>query len=136
MLAGVENNGLKKYISFCNYFHRFNSPLIRFKQISEEYKHQYKYKYNVDEEDVCKATFFVFIITLISAFFILICFIDVGILFFNVIFPLFLALIFAVLIAYSVNIKIYRHIKKDEKVIDTLLPLIKINFSFQDFFIL
>lgn len=129
MLAGVENDGLKKYISFCNYFHRFNSPLIRFKQIPEEFKHQYKYKYNVDEEDVCKATFFVFIITLISAFFVLICFIDVGILFFNVLFPLFLALIFAVLIAYSVNIKIYRRIKKDEKVIDTLLPLIKINFS-------
>ena len=129
MLAGVENNGLKKYISFCNYFQRFNSPLIRFKQIPEEYKHQYKYKYYVDEEDVCKATFFVFIITFISGFFVLICFIDVGILFFNVIFPLFLALIFAVLIAYSVNIKIYRCVKKDEKVIDTLLPLIKINFS-------
>ena len=129
MLTEVENNELKKYISFCNYFQRFNSPVLRFKHVPEEYKNQYKIKYHVDEEDVCKATFFIFISTLILIFSLFIYFMNFGVLFFNILYSLIFALIFAVLVAYNFNITIYKRIKKDEKIINTLLSLIKINFS-------
>lgn len=129
MSTELEDNDLKKYISFCKHFQRFNSPVLRFKHIPEEYKNQYKIKYHVDEEDVCKATFFIFISTLISIFFLFICFINFGVLFFNLLYSLIFALIFAVLVAYSFNITIYKQIKKDEKIVNTLLSLIKINFS-------
>ncbi|MFX1569025.1 MAG: hypothetical protein ACFFCV_11740 [Promethearchaeota archaeon] len=129
MLNEIEYNNLKKYVSFCKYFQKHNSPILRFKHIPEEYKNQYIIKYHINEEDVCKATFFFFIITFISTLLLFIFFINVGVLFFNIFYSLILALIFAGVIAFNFNITIYKQIKKDEKVIDTLLSLIKINFS-------
>ena len=129
MIFKVENDDLKKYISFCNVFQGFKFPILRFKEIPEEYKHFYKITYNVNEEDVCKATFIIFIITFSSTLFFSILFINMGLLFFNIIYSLIFALIVAVLVAYNFNLVIYKHIKKDEKVINTLLTLIKINFS-------
>ncbi|MFX1365833.1 MAG: hypothetical protein ACFFCE_00270 [Promethearchaeota archaeon] len=129
MLNDFEDNKLKKYIRFCNYFQKHNFPLLRFKQIPEEYKKQYKIKYNLDEVDVCKATFFIFINIISLLFFLFIFIINFGLIFFNILYSLMFALIFAVLVAYNFNLTIYKRIKKDEKIVNTLLSLIKINFS-------
>lgn len=118
----------RRYIHFCNYFHKYNLPFLR-REISDQYRQIYKDVYNLHEEDVAKATFIVFLITFISFFLILFFIIAIDILYFKLFWAGIFSIIIASITTYNFNSVLFRRIKKDEKVINALLTLIKINFS-------
>ncbi len=129
MSKNLLDTELRRYISFCKLFENHNIPILRFKEVPDEYKQIYRHLYNVNEEEVCKATFIVFLFTLIPSFFALLFVFNLGLLFFDILYPLVFSSILAAVISYNFNTTIYKRIKKDERLTDALLPLVKINFS-------
>ncbi len=129
MSSNLINTDLRHYISFCNLFQKYNLPILRFKELPDEYKQIYKHLYRINEEMICKATFIVFLLSLIPSFLVFLLLFNLGLLFFDILYPIILAIIIATIISYNFNTTIYKRIKKDEKLTDALLPLVKINFS-------
>ena len=118
------------YINFCKFFQKYsNFPTLKCKELSEEYRVIYKNIYGIGEEDVSKATFTIFSITCASLFLLLLFVISINILFIRFFFAFILSLFISALISYNFNLVLYRKIKKDEKYINALLYLIKINLS-------
>ncbi|MFX1257792.1 MAG: hypothetical protein ACFFAN_08035 [Promethearchaeota archaeon] len=97
---------------------------MKFKELNEGYKFLYKNVYDINEDDINKASFVIFslsftIITIISIYFISI----------NILFIIFYSLILSLIISYRFNLTLYRRINKEESIINALIYLIKINFS-------
>ena len=114
----------KKYLSFCHKFQNHSFPKLKFKPLNEQYRILYREFYNIDEEDINKASFFVFLF----CFFIILA-ISVIILSLNIIFIILSSLIFSLIFSYKFNSVIYHDIKKIEAEINAMLYLIKIDFS-------
>ncbi|MFW9829049.1 MAG: hypothetical protein ACFFEY_15845 [Candidatus Thorarchaeota archaeon] len=114
----------KKYLTFCQKFHNRSFPKLKFKPLNEQYRILYREFYNVEEEDINKASFFVFLF----CFFIILT-ISVVIMSLNFIFIILSPLIFSLIFSYKFNLVIYRDIKKIEAEINAMLYLIKIDFS-------
>ncbi len=118
---------LEYYLKFCKLFHKYNLPKIRFnafKEFTNTYKYLYKNIYGIDEDDINKATFVVFSISLFAL--VIFSFIFTNI---SVLYIIIYSFIISFAISYKINTFLYYKIKKDEKVLNALLYLIKIDFS-------
>ena len=112
------------YINFCKFFHNFKSPKLRFKQINENYKSLYQNYYQINEDDINKASFFIFLLSFSASFVISLIFIAV-----HFLIIILSSLFFSLIVSSRFNLTLYNIIKKDENKINALLYLIKINFS-------
>ena len=117
-------NITKRYVNFCSFFHDYSLPTLKFKELDENYKDIYQNVYHIDEHDVNKATFFIFLLVFFISMFISFLFISV-----NFLIMIFYSIMLSLIISYNFNLNLYKKIKKDENTINALLYLIKINFS-------
>ncbi len=117
-------NKLKYYIGFCKKFRNIKFPKLKFKELNEGYKNLYRNVYNLDEDDINKATSFLF-----SVFFISIVLISLILMSNNFLLIIFYSLIVSIIISYIFNTRLYKKIRKEEIVLNALLYLIKISFS-------
>jgi len=115
---------LKKYIYICNRFHNYNIPKISYKELNQKYKDLYQDYYGIEEEDVNKTTFVLFIVVFIVTTIVSLVLIPLNF-FIIIICSLFLSTI----ITYKFNLIIFNEINQKEKRINALLYLIKLNYS-------
>jgi len=118
-------NSLEIYLKFCNVFDNRSFPRIKYRELEDRYIEIYRNKYNINEDNINKASFAVlsvsfFMILLLSLYFIT---------FINIFYLLFLAFLISIIISYQFNNIIFKKVKKQESIINALLYLIKINFS-------
>lgn len=117
-------NSFKYYINFCSLFHHYSLPKLKFKELSETYRNIYQNVYLIDENDINKASFLIFVLVFSISILISLLFISI-----NLLIILFYSLILSLIVSYKFNLNLYKEIKKDENIINALLYLIKINFS-------
>ncbi len=115
---------IEKYISFCKKFHEYNLPKLRFKDLNQRNQTLYEIFFKIDDKDINKASFCVFII-----FFLVIMIISLIFTPFNLFIISLYSILISLLISYRFNQIIYKEIKSIEKKINALLYLIKIDFS-------
>ena len=117
-------NSTKYYVNFCSFFHDYSLPTLKFKELNENYKELYQSVYLIDENDINKASFFIFLLVFFMSVIISFLFISI-----NLLIIIFYSLIISLIISYRFNLNLYKEIKKDENMINALLYLIKIDFS-------
>jgi len=115
---------LQKYLRICRKFHRYSLPKIRFKELTERYKYLYRTLYLIDEDDINKASFVIFLISLILLNLFSLILTD-----FNILIIFFYSFVVALIVSYWFNVILFREVNKNESVINALLYLIKIDFS-------
>jgi len=115
---------LKKYLRFCNIFHDYKLPKIKFKELNDWYRYLYRNQYNVDEDDINKASFVIF-----SFFFFILIIFSLFFTPFSILIIIFYSLVLSLLASYRFNSHLYKKIKKEESILNALLYLIIINFS-------
>ncbi len=127
---------LNRYIKFIKKIGKYNIPLMRFLlDLEEDYRYLYEKLYSVTEEQVGKATFIVFCFIFLFSFipFFLITFILIGMIsssfFIILLLLLTLSMILSTVVAYFFNTILFRRIRSDEKSINALIYLLRINFS-------
>ncbi len=116
---------LNRYIQICKFFHDKKVPKIKFREIKEIYKIIYKERYGIDEEDVNKATFFLFFF----CFFIIMVLFSIFLINLNFIFVTATSLIISSLISYRFTTILTRVLSRLETRINVLLNFIKIDFA-------
>lgn len=114
---------LPKYLWICNKVHNLPLPKIKFRNLNSHYKIIFLKEYDVNEDDLNKATFLIFIISL--TFFILITILI------NLNFALLslISFLFAFSISYFFNCYLFKKTLKTELKLNAILYFIKINFS-------
>ncbi|MFX1345271.1 MAG: hypothetical protein ACFFBC_03340 [Promethearchaeota archaeon] len=115
---------IENYIKFCKRFHRYKIPKLKFRELDERYRNLYRKLYNISEFDINKASFFIFL----SCFFVSI---SLSLLFtaFNILIIILYSLIISLVFSYRFNSVIYKDIIKDESQLNSILYIIKIDFS-------
>ncbi len=113
-----------KLIRFCQIIHPYNIPCIKFKELDVRYKLIYKKEYKIDENDINKASFLIFLISFIVLFITSIIITN-----FSLIIIIIYSFLLALIFSYTFNIRFYKDIKQKEKQINALLYLVKIYFS-------
>ena len=117
-------NSTNLYINFCNLFHDYSLPTLKFKELDENYKELYQSRYLIDENDINKASFFIFLLSFSISMLLSFLFISI-----NFLIIIFYSLIISLIVTYKFNLNLYKKIKRDENMINALLYLIKIDFS-------
>ncbi|MBY9002906.1 MAG: hypothetical protein KGD73_02945 [Candidatus Lokiarchaeota archaeon] len=112
------------YLKFCKKFHDFRIPGIKFKELDMRIKKIYKSFYQIEEEDINKATLVVLIISFMSST----CFL-LGFPSFNIFMILLCTFILSLCISYFFNLRLYKEINKEDMKINSILHLIKIYYS-------
>ncbi|MFX1389631.1 MAG: hypothetical protein ACFE9Z_06150 [Promethearchaeota archaeon] len=112
------------FISFCKKFQNHSFPKLKFKAIDEHYRRLYRTLFDLEEENINKASFLVAMLS----FFIIVTF-SLILLNLNILIIILYSLIFALIISYRFNLSIYHEIKKIEAELNAMLFLIKIDFS-------
>ena len=116
---------IKYYFAFCKFFENKKFPKMKFKDLDNNYRQLYQELYGVNEENINKATFLIFFITLIaSIFFLLLLFPQ-----FSFSIRLVTSFIISLFFAYNFNIFPYRKLKHDERTLSGLRYLIELDFS-------
>ena len=115
---------LKKYLRFCKIFHDYKFPKIKFNELNDWYRYLYRNKYNIDEDDINKASFVIF-----SLFFFILIILSLFFTPFSILIIIFYSLVLSFLASYRFNSHLYKKIKKEESILNALLYLIIINFS-------
>ncbi|MHA2037432.1 MAG: hypothetical protein ACW98X_13430 [Promethearchaeota archaeon] len=115
---------IEKYVEFCSKFRRYKIPKFRFKNLDERYRDLYRILYNSNESDVNKASFVIFVISffisiIISAFLTSL----------NSLIIILYSIIISMISSYKFNSILYRDISKKESLLNSVLYIIKINFS-------
>ena len=115
---------IEKYVEFCLKFHKYKIPKFRFKEIDERYQDLYRTLYNINDSDVNKASFVIFI----SSFFISI---TISILFTSIDYLIIIlySITLSMIFAYKFNSILYNDISKKESLLNSILYFIKIDFS-------
>ncbi|MFX0080129.1 MAG: hypothetical protein ACFE94_00080 [Candidatus Hodarchaeota archaeon] len=115
---------IKNYIEFCRKFQSYRIPKLRFKELNERYQYLYRTKYNISDVDIDKASFIIFL----SCNFISI---SLSLLFtsFNLLIIILYSIILSLIISYKFNSVLYKHIYKNESQLNSLLYVIRIDFS-------
>ncbi len=115
---------LKTYLNFCKKFHNSYLPKLKFKELNERYSQLYRKLYQIDENDVNRAS------SLVCIFSFSICFlISISLIKLNLLIIISYSIIFSLMVAYRFNLIIYHDINKKELEINAMLYLIKIDFS-------
>ncbi len=104
--------------------HPYNIPGFRFRKLDTRYKLMYEKEYNLNENDINKASFIVFLISFISIFTTSI-FLSI----FNLVQIFSYSLIFSLFFSYSFNNKFYKEILKKENQLNAFVYVIRIYFS-------
>ncbi len=115
---------LENYLCFCNKLHNLNIPKLKFKTLNSRYNDLYKKLYNVDEIDINKASFIVFLASFIVTIVLLICFTA-----FNILIISLFSTLLSLILSYKFNLVLYNEINKIGSQINAMLYLIKIDFS-------
>lgn len=115
---------IQSYIKFCRRFHNYKIPKVKFKEINERYKLIYRRDFKIEEEDINKATFIVFLISFSIIFLNTIILLKLNFMI-SISVSFFLALIFS----YIFSLKLYKILHKKEMKLSALLYIIKIYFS-------
>jgi len=115
---------IEKYLSFCKKFHRFSLPKLKFKVLSNRFNDLYKKNYGIDENDINKASFTIFLASFINIFIILI-----NLTGYNILILLLISILISLIFAHRFNLILYNRISKRESLINAMLYLIKIDFS-------
>ena len=114
----------KVLIRFYQSFHNCKIPKLKFKELDNRYKLIYKKEFNVDEIDINKGNFVIFIIFfnifLISSFVLIK---------FNPLLNVSFSFLLALVISYIFSQNLYKEIIKKENQLNALLYIVKINFS-------
>ena len=111
-------------IRFYQIIHMLKLPKLKFKDLDNRYNIIYKEEFNVDENDVNKANFIIFIISFIS--FLLSSSLLTKI---NPLLIISISFLLALIISYSFNQVLKKEIIKKENQLNALLYIVKINFS-------
>ena len=115
---------LKNYINFCKKFHKSYLPRLKFKELNERYSQLYRKLYQIDKDDVNRASFMVCIFSFSISLLISILIIKL-----NILIIILYSVIFGLLLSYRFNFIIYHDINKKEVEINAMLYLIKLDFS-------
>ena len=115
---------LKNYINFCKKFHNPHLPKLKFKELNERYCQLYRKLYQIDKDDVNRASFIVCIFSFtISLLF------SITTVKLNILIIIVYSVIISLIFSYKFNLIIYHDINKKEIEINAILNLIKIDFS-------
>jgi hypothetical protein len=115
---------MKHYLNFCRRFNSSSLPELSIKKINDAYQFHYKILYNVEKEEIDKATFFLLIVLTLVIFFLSLFFTS-----YNLLLIIFYSISISLIFSYQFNIIVYNKIKKLESEINAHLNLIKIDFS-------
>ncbi|MFW9772247.1 MAG: hypothetical protein ACFFEO_08790 [Candidatus Thorarchaeota archaeon] len=118
----MKNN--QTYIAFCKKFHNYNLPKLRLKNLDERYHILYRKLYNINESDISKASFVVFLVfsIIFTAFSMIFTTI-------NFLIIICYSLLLSLILSYKFGLILYNEITHKESLINSLLYLIKIDFS-------
>ncbi|NVM43608.1 MAG: hypothetical protein HWN79_01720 [Candidatus Lokiarchaeota archaeon] len=111
-------------IRFYQILHTYKIPKLKFKDLDNRYKIIYKKEFNVEENDVNKANFIIFLILFI--FFLISSIILTK---FSLLLIISLSFLLALLISYYFSQILNKEIFKKENQLNALLYIVKINFS-------
>ncbi|MFX1418492.1 MAG: hypothetical protein ACFE9N_06190 [Promethearchaeota archaeon] len=114
----------EKFIAFCKRFHNWDSPKLKFKEIDEHYCQLYREIYGIDNTDVNKASFFIFVLS-----FCILVFLSVIIIKLNILIIILYSVIFSLIISYKFSLTLFKDLNKLEAEINAILYLIKIDYS-------
>ena len=112
------------YTGFCKRFNKKYIPNIEFKNISKKHKILYKNYYNVDYRNVNKASFMILIFSILILFPLILIIFSL-----NLIFNILIVFLVSFFIAYRFNIVLFKHLKKEESLLNAICFLIKIDYS-------
>jgi len=115
---------IEKYVEFCLKFHKYKIPKLRFKELDERHQDLYRTLYNVNETDVNKASFVIFI----SSFFISIT-ISIFLTSIDYLIIILYSITLSMIFSYKFNSILYNDISKKESQLNSVLYFIKIDFS-------
>ena len=115
---------LENYINFCKKFNKCKLPKLRFKELDERYYKIYKKFYNIEADDINKASFIVFLSSLITVLILSILFTSI-----NLIILFLFSVIISIIVSYKFNLILYQEVNRDESEINATLHLIRIEFS-------
>jgi hypothetical protein len=115
---------IEKYVKICSKFHGSKIPKLRFKELNERYRDLYRILYNTNETDVNKASFVVFL----STFFITIT-LSLLLTTLNFLIIILYSVALSMITSYKFNSILYRDITKKESLLNSVLYIIKIDFS-------
>jgi hypothetical protein len=111
-------------IRFYQIIHMLKLPKLKFKDLDNRYNIIYKEEFNVDENDVNKANFIIFIISFISFLFSSLLLTKI-----NPLLIISISFLLALIISYSFSQVLKKEIIKKENQLNALLYIVKINFS-------
>jgi len=114
----------ERYIKFCKIFHNHNFPKLKFKELNDRYKAIYEIEYDINENDINKASFLLFSLTFFSIFLVSIFFTK-----FTLLFIILYSFIFSLIISYKFNLHLFNVIEKMGAKLNVHLYLIKIYYS-------
>lgn len=115
---------LENYIHFCQKFHNYHIPKLKFKVLNERYNYLYRNLYDIDEDDINKASFVISLSSFSIAVIFSILFLDL-----NLLIILLYSAILSFILSYRFSLILYHEINKSESEINALLHIIKIDFS-------
>ena len=116
-------NFLRIYWWICNIIHDISLPKIKFRSLTIHYKSIYQNQYNIDEVDINKASFLIFLSVWMSS--ILIC----VLLRLNFVLIILISFTLSLSFSYFFNTYLYKKILKDEIRLNAVLYFIRINYS-------
>ncbi len=114
----------KYYIRFCNKFNKHYLPKLKFRILDERYNYFYRRIYNIDEDDINRASFFICIVS-----FSIIVLLSLAFLKLDLSIIIIYSLILSFMLSFRFNLTLFHEVNKMETKINTILYLIKINFS-------
>ena len=114
----------KSYIRFCNKFNKLYLPKLKFRILDERYNYFYRRIYHIDEDDINRASFFIFVVS-----FSIIVLLSLAFLKLDLSIIIIYSLILSFILTFRFNLTLFHEINKMETKINTILYLIKINFS-------
>lgn len=117
-------NFTESYLHFCKKFHKFKIPKLKFKELNDRYKSIYNNIYDINEKDIYKANFIIFLISFSFLFIFSILLLN-----FHILIIIFYSFLFSLVFSYKFSVYLLNEIKKNESIINAMLYLIKINFS-------
>lgn len=115
---------IEKIVRFCNSFHKYNIPKLKFKVLNPRYQDLYRNLYKTNEEDINKASFIVFLSCLIVSIVL-----SVLVTPFNLLIIFLYSSIFSLVFSYKFNSILYRDIAVNESILNSILYIIKIDYS-------
>ena len=115
---------LENYIKFCSKFNKHNLPKLKLKVLNDRYSYFYKNIYNIDENDINRASFIVYILSFSIIVLLSLVFLEL-----NIMIIILYSAILSFILSYRFSLVLYYEIIKMEKKINAMLYLIKIDFS-------